>query len=77
MITCQQITSLVTAYLEGHLSPWNRLRFQLHLGICRHCRRYLRQMRTTIATLGRLPPDPVPQPVMDELLARFRSWNPR
>jgi len=77
MITCQQITALVTAYLEGRLSLGDRLRFQLHLGICRNCRRYLRQMRATIATLGRLPPDPVPQPVMEDLLVQFRSWNPQ
>ena len=75
MITCQQITALVTAYLEMRLPFWDRLRFQLHLGTCRHCRRYLRQMRATIAVMGKLPPEPVPEPVMQELLARFRSWN--
>jgi anti-sigma factor RsiW len=75
MLTCQQMTELVTAYLEGAL-PWSdRFRFQLHLGTCRHCRRYLRQMRTTVRLLGRVPAEPVPDAVMQSLLAQFRAWK--
>ena len=75
MLTCQQMTALVTAYLEGALVWSERLRFQLHLGTCRHCRRYLRQMRTTIGLLGRLPPAPIPDDVMQSLLQQFRGWR--
>jgi hypothetical protein len=73
MLTCQEVTELVTDYLEGRMSLWRRAQFQMHVGMCRHCRAYLRQMRMTVRTLGKLPNEPVPMDVRDALLARFRN----
>jgi predicted anti-sigma-YlaC factor YlaD len=75
MLSCRQMTELVTDYLEGRLSTIDRIRFQLHIGICRHCRDYLDQMRITVRTLGAMPSAPVPDHVMDQLLHRFRDWT--
>jgi predicted anti-sigma-YlaC factor YlaD len=74
MLTCRQVNQLVTDYLEGDLSFAESLKFQFHIGTCRHCRRYLRQMKRTVRTLGRLPPIDVPSDVMSQLLSRFRDW---
>ncbi len=74
MLICSQITELVTEYLEGRLPLGQRLRFQMHLGMCRHCRRYLSQMKTTIRTLGVLRPASIPE-VPEELMRRFRTWK--
>jgi predicted anti-sigma-YlaC factor YlaD len=74
MLTCRQVNQLVTDYLEGKLSLRETLKFQFHLGTCRQCRRYLRQMKRTIRTLGRLPPVEVPAEVMSLLMSRFRQW---
>ena len=55
MLTCKQMTDLVTDFEERRM-PWiDRARFHLHLLTCRHCREYLAQMRLTVATLARLP----------------------
>ena len=75
MLTCREITELITDHLEGRLSLLQRVRFQLHLGMCRHCRAYLRQMRATIEALRILPVEPVPPELPGELLRRFRNWN--
>ncbi len=75
MLSCKQLTELVTDYLEGKMSFGDRLRFQMHLGMCKHCRAYLRQMKLTIETLGTLPVDPIPEGVRDALLQRFHSWK--
>ena len=75
MLTCTQITELVTDYLEGRMPFGKRVMFRLHVGMCRHCREYLRQARLTIATLGKMPETPMPQDVRDELLRRFRTWK--
>lgn len=74
MLTCQEVTEVVTDYLEGRHSLVQRLRFQLHLGMCRHCRTYVRQMKTTIDSIGALRDGPAP-PVSPELLERFRNWH--
>ncbi len=75
MLTCQQITELVTDYAEGNLSLVDRLRFQLHIGMCRNCRRYVRQVKATAAALGELPPPEIPPELEDELLRRFETWK--
>jgi anti-sigma factor RsiW len=75
--TCREIAQLVTDYLDGSLTLGERVRFQLHLGLCFACRNYLRQMKYTIATLRQLPSEPVPPHVKEELLKRFRTWKQR
>ena len=75
MLTCQELTDLVTDYLEGRQTFAQRLRFQMHLGMCRHCRAYLRQFKQTIPTLAQLPREPIPPDVQQALLERFRNWK--
>lgn len=76
MLTCQQITELVTDYVEGRMSFGDRMRFQMHVGMCKHCRAYLRQMKATVAALGKLPEDTeMPDEVRDELTKRFAAWS--
>ena len=75
MLTCQQITELVTEFLEGKLSFADRMRFQMHVGMCKHCRLYLGQMKQTIATVGALPSEPMPEDVQAELMRRFANWK--
>jgi len=76
-LTCKEITEAITDYLEGNLSFVEWVRFQMHLGMCFGCRRYLRQMKLTIRSLGALPAEPIPPAVRDELLQRFRTWKTR
>ncbi len=75
MLSCQQVTELVTDYVEGELSTWQRMRFQMHLGMCGHCRRYLKQMQVTVDSLGHMPAEPIPADVNDELMRRFHDWK--
>jgi len=77
MMACRQITELVTAYAEGELGLLDRLRFQVHLGLCASCRRYVRQMRATARSLGKLPEPELPRELEAELLRRFDDWKPR
>jgi len=75
-IVCRDAVALVTDYLEGALSPSQRARFERHLAACDGCEEYLREMRMTIELAGRIEPDEVPEPVLDELvglLLRYRE----
>ena len=74
-MSCQELTELVTDYLERRLSLGQWFRFQVHLGACSDCRAYLRQMKTTIRLTGRLPEAPLPSSVERELLAHFRTFR--
>jgi anti-sigma factor RsiW len=75
MLTCKEITDLVTEYAEGNLSFMDRIRFQMHIGMCRNCRRYVRQVKATAGALGLLPPPETPPELEAELLRRFESWK--
>jgi len=74
-LSCQELSDLITEYLEGSLTFSEKIRFQIHLGFCSGCRNYLNQMKYTIRTLGKLPPESMPTEVRDELLQRFRTWK--
>jgi predicted anti-sigma-YlaC factor YlaD len=75
MLSCKELTELATDYLEKDF-PWReRLRVQVHLSMCRHCRRYLDQMRKVIALLRRLPIEPVPPNLLEKLLPQYREMR--
>ena len=76
-MACNELVELVTEYLEGTLSPADRVRFEAHLVDCRHCAIYLTQMRQIIQTMGRLREDVIPEPAKRELLNAFRDWKRR
>ncbi len=73
-LTCREFVELVTDYLDEALTFGRWVQFQLHLGVCPGCRRYLNQMKVTVRRLGDLRPGPPPEPVRRELRQRFQAW---
>ena len=72
-ISCQEVVEVVTDYLEGKLSDQEVAVVEAHLELCDGCRRYLDQMRITIATVGRIEDTDVPPDLRATLLAAFRG----
>ncbi len=66
---------LVTDYLEGALTADERARFEAHLADCPHCTEYLREMRITIAAMGRVEPEGLSTGARADLVALYRSWQ--
>jgi anti-sigma factor RsiW len=74
-ISCQELVELVTDYLEGALAPEDRGRFESHIAACDGCRRYLDQIKVTVALSGRLTPEQLDPAAEAALLAAFRDWR--
>lgn len=74
-LVCREVVELVTDYLEGTMPPRERARFESHIADCPNCRRYLAQMRTTLAVLGHIEPESVAPEAMDELVELYRRWQ--
>jgi len=74
-MNCRQVVELMTAYLEGALSPSDRARFEEHIAGCDGCTAYLAQLRMTLRVVGRLAHEPIPEPIQSELVDAFRSWR--
>lgn len=52
MLKCQHVEQRADALVDGQPLPFTeRLAMRTHLMICRHCRRYLRQLRALVRTL--------------------------
>ena len=74
-ITCQELTEVLTDYLEGVMPPEDRATFEAHLAICEGCVTYVDQMRQAIATTNALRVEDVEETAPDDLLAAFRAWK--
>jgi len=72
MLRCDELTEIVTDYLEGQLPLANKVDTFLHLRGCGDCRKYVAQVKTTVRLLRQLPTPPSSAEVADQLLARFR-----
>ncbi|MEP1963663.1 anti-sigma factor family protein [Tateyamaria sp.] len=57
MITCEVFEGFIYAYLEGTLPAPQRRLFEIHLKVCRSCRRYLSDYRKTLAATNALAAD--------------------
>lgn len=61
MYSCHDVHQLVTRGTVEDLGVMDRLRFKMHLMICHHCARYVRQIRTLGESIRRvfgMTPDP-------------------
>jgi anti-sigma factor RsiW len=70
-IACNELVELLTEYLEGTLPAAEVAAIEAHLVSCEGCRRYLDQMRATIAALGSVPVETLSDDAIDTLLATF------
>lgn len=73
MLSCKEITWRATDAAEGRLSWGARLTFRLHLAVCSHCRRYVRQLRLAVAVLARMPVAQPSAETVRAVLARQRT----
>ena len=48
-LSCREATDFLMAYVDGDLSGPVRREFDLHLGVCSHCRTYLQTYKQTVA----------------------------
>jgi anti-sigma factor RsiW len=74
-ITCAEVVELVTDYLERALPAAQAEVFEQHLNFCEGCVTYVEQMRTTVATVGRVREEDVPPETKERLMAAFRDWK--
>ncbi len=74
-LSCREVVEILGDYLEGAMTPDDRVRLEEHLADCEGCTAYLEQLRTTIRLNGRLPEEAVSAEAMAPLLEAFRAWR--
>lgn len=56
MLKCKDVAELASRYVDHDLGVMQRAQIRLHLMMCRHCTRYVRQLRQTVALLKEIAP---------------------
>ena len=76
--SCQEMTEVVTDYLDEALPPDDQQRFERHLTYCAGCSTYTEQIRETIRQTGMIPRErSLPVALREEIVAQFRAWKRR
>jgi anti-sigma factor (TIGR02949 family) len=74
--SCQEMTEVVTNYLDGALPPDEGQQFEHHLSYCAGCSTYVDQMRETISQTGVIPhEETLPPALRERIVAQFRTWR--
>lgn len=75
MLSCKELVARSSDYLDGQLSLGENLLARQHLLFCKNCRRFIKQMRLTQATIKALPEDPVDdvEKIVQRMTAAQRS----
>jgi anti-sigma factor RsiW len=74
-LSCREVVEILGDYLDGAMTPEDRVRLEQHLADCEGCTAYLEQLRVTIRLSGRLSEEAVSPETMAPLLEAFRAWR--
>lgn len=69
MLTCKELVTHSSDYLDGQLTLRQRLAVRAHLAMCGNCRRFIRQMKLTQAVIRQMPEEELPE--LDALAERL------
>lgn len=72
MLSCREVTRQADRYLEGGLTRGQRFAMRLHLMMCHHCRRYIRQLRALLQAIPSMHRRATDQEV-EEIMGRLRT----
>lgn len=72
---CERLRNLVTEYLEDVMAGEELVWFESHVERCHSCDTHLEQVKSFIATLGRIGPDPVSDETRSRLHVAFQRWR--
>ena len=74
-MTCQELTEVLTDYLEGVMPPEDVARLEAHLELCEGCVTYVDRCARRSARSRALRAEEVEATVPDDVLAAFRAWK--
>lgn len=76
MLSCQDISERSSQYLDGELSPRQKLAFRFHLLLCRACGHYVDQLQTTRSALSIVVGPEIPADLLKKLQQARTSHPP-
>lgn len=72
MLKCKEMVDKADALVDGTPLSWReRFALRMHLLMCHHCRRYVHQLRTMVASLRSHKPAATSDEQMERVLAKL------
>jgi len=79
MLTCREFEEFILQYLEGELPAYKKVKFELHIKMCKECHDYLAAYKLTIdaaksafqVDVDHLPP--IPDDLVEAILIASQS----
>lgn len=75
MLRCREVTEKASRYLDHELGWSDRMQMRIHLMMCRHCARYVRQLKAVVELLQEVRLE-APSDGEDRLVARMNAIKP-
>ena len=72
-MNCEQMTLLISAWLDGETAPQEEKQLMEHLDRCAPCRELLEQLQTLRASFSELEEIPAPEDFADRVMERVRA----
>ncbi len=77
MLSCKHLVEQASDYIDDEMSMRKRVQVKLHLFMCVSCRRYLKQLKLTIAMLRRKNQHHAPEAMCHHLLKEYQKTLPK
>lgn len=75
MLKCKDLVALSSDLLDGELTLKQRIAVRMHLAMCVHCRRFIRQLRVSQRVIRQLPDQQAPE--LETLLRAMQAQQQR
>lgn len=75
MLKCKDLVALSSDLLDGELTLKQRIVVRMHLAMCVHCRRFIRQLRVSQRVIRQLPDQQAPE--LETLLRAMQAQQQR
>ncbi len=73
MVTCQQVIELLSDYINGDISPEDKLLLEKHFEGCRNCENFLATLRQSVNLLKEIKCEDIPAEVSLRLRSALKS----
>jgi hypothetical protein len=73
LLTCQEVATLASDYLEKNTDGKLRLRIRVHLMMCANCRRFVKHLRLTTAVAPQLIHKNTDTPDVEAILRKIKE----
>jgi len=75
MLSCNDFVKESSKLLDNEKMPlMQKFSFTMHRVICHHCRKYLKQMKTTVTVAENLQSEPVPKELLEQSVSQLKKF---